>query len=311
MFKLAALISALFLLSLTSFIGDNSTAISSDIASSSVPKELSLNAPQDIQSPPIPSNLTFAGEVVPLDDQDIRERLEKELLSNTFFHSKTFLILKEANRWKAPITKILEENGVPADFFYLAVAESALDNNAVSSAKAIGMWQFMASVAEEYGLQITSYVDQRRDPLLATKAACDYLNEMKGEFGSWTNSAAAYNRGKTGMRNALREQKVDSYYDLFLNPETYRYIFRILSYKVIMENPQLYGFSFEKEDLYPVLNYTKVSVDTTINDLPEFAKNYNTNYKMLKTLNPWLDINARYMLYVPSGKSYIIKVPKS
>lgn len=265
--------------------------------------------PQTIQSPPIPDKLIFAGEVVPLHEQDIRERLEKEILSNTFFHSKTMQVIKLANRWKGPLVKILKKNNVPADFFYIAVAESSLDNQAISGTKASGMWQFMAGAGKEYGLEISTYVDERRDPYLATAAACEYLKDMKEKFGNWTNSAAAYNRGKTGLANALREQKVDSYYDLYLNQETYRYIFRILAYKVIMEDPQAYGFNISNDDLYPKLKYKEVVVDSNIDDLPEFAGNHNITYKTLKLYNPWLDQNARYKLVIAPGKSYTIHIP--
>ncbi|MGB0432533.1 MAG: lytic transglycosylase domain-containing protein [Bacteroidia bacterium] len=309
MIKILTVVFALALLVTTSFIGSKQND-ASNTEKTDVETPQTAIAPQNVTAPPLPKKLTFAGEPVPLHDDEVRERLEREILSNTFYHSKTLLILKRANRWKAPVQKILKEQGVPADFFYLAIAESALSNTAVSSASAKGMWQFMASVAKEYGLEINTYVDERRHPEKATKAACDYLNEMKTNFGNWTNSAAAYNRGKTGMRNALREQKVESYYDLYLNPETYRYVFRILSYKVIMENPEAYGISLDNSELYTPFNYTTITVDTTINDLPEFAKKYNTTYKELKRLNPWLDINARYMLYVSAGKSYEIKVPK-
>ncbi|MFY0673874.1 MAG: lytic transglycosylase domain-containing protein [Bacteroidia bacterium] len=310
MTKYLAAFFAILLIVSTSFLGNNQKTENQPETLTKSGSNGTIDAPQEITSPPVPQKLTFAGEVVPLHQQEIKERLEREILSNTFFHSKTLQILKEANRWKTPIQNALKAEGVPTDFFYLAVAESALDNNAVSSAKAIGMWQFMASVAKDYGLQINTYVDERRNPDLATVAACAYLKDMKEQFGTWTNSAAAYNRGKTGLSNALKGQKVDSYYDLFLNRETYRYIFRILSYKVIMENPEAYGFNLNKDELYPQHEFTTVKVDTTINDLPAFAIKYKTTYKMLKWLNPWLDINARYMLYVPAGTAYEIKIPK-
>jgi len=309
MLKLSTLLASILVVGLTvntSAPLDNT----SETQTPETPKRVPETAPQDIQNPPIPTKLTFAGEEVPLHDQDIRERLEREILSNTFYHSKTLQVLKRANRWRQPVEQILEAEGVPTDFFYLAVAESALENGARSPVGATGMWQFMSSVGKEYGLEMNSYVDERRNPYLATKAACAYLNDMKGIFGNWTNSAAAYNRGKTGMSNALREQKVGSYYDLYLNPETYRYVFRILAYKVIMSNPEQYGFALSKEDLYPPFSYTEVKVDSTINDLPDFAKKYKTTYKMLKKYNPWLDQNAKYMLYVGSGKSYTIHIPK-
>lgn len=266
--------------------------------------------PQDVLNPPIPTKLTFAGEEVPLHDPDIAERLEKEILSNTFYHSKTLQIIKLANRWQGPIEKLMKEHHLPSDFFYLAVAESALDENAVSSSNAVGMWQFMASAGQEYKLEINAYVDQRRDPYLSTIAAAKYISDLKATFGTWTNAAAAYNRGKSGLQNALENQKVDSYYDLFLNPETYRYVFRILAYKAIMESPEKYGFVLTKTDLYPALEYEEIKVDTTINDLPQFAKDHHTTYKMLKKLNPWMDVNAKYMLLVPSGKEYTLRIPK-
>lgn len=265
---------------------------------------------QAIEPPSIPRTLYFAGEKVPLNDRDVYERLEKEILSNTFFHSRTIKILKEAGRWRPMIEPILKEEGVPVDFFYLAVAESALDNRATSPAGAKGMWQLMAATAKDQDLTIDSYVDQRRDPMLATRAACKHIKELKEEFGSWTSAAAAYNRGESGLRRALEGQKVSSYYDLFLNQETYRYVFRILAYKLILENPINYGFVLSDSDLYPPLNYEVKMVDTTINSLPDFAAKFNTTYKMLKKYNPWLDHNARYMLFVPTGRSYRILIPK-
>ena len=265
---------------------------------------------QEIQLPPLPDRVEFAGEIVPLKDPDIRERLMEEIISHTFFHSRTILLIKRANRWRAEIEPILDVQGVPRDFFYLAVTESGLDNRATSPAGTKGMWQLMSGVAKSNDLEINTYVDQRRDPWLATVAACSYIKEMKEEFGTWTNAAAAYNRGETGLRKAFANQKVTSYYDLFLNQETYRYVFRIIAYKLIMENPEAYGFVLENDDLYEPFNYSRMQIDTTINDLPEFAKQMGTTYKMLKKYNPWLDHNARYTLFVPTGSSYIIRVPR-
>ena len=304
MFKYVALLAALVFLSFNMGVSPTKAIDGEPV---DVPDQ--NGRPQQIQSPPIPKTLIFAGEKVPLHDQDVRERLEKELLSNTFFHSKTMQVIKLANRWQAPVVKILKEENVPTDFFYLAVAESSLDNQAISGTKASGMWQFMPTVGQAYGLEVNSYVDQRRDPYLATHAACDYLIEMKELFGTWTNAAAAYNRGRTGLKNALNDQKVDSYYDLYLNQETYRYVFRVLAYKIIMEDPEAYGFNIEKADLYPELKFRELTVDTTISDLPEFAKKFHITYKTLKKYNPWLDHNARYKLVVAPGKSYTLHLP--
>lgn len=264
---------------------------------------------QEVAPPPIPKRLSFAGERVPLEEDDIRERLEEEIISNTFFHSRTLKILKEVARYRPEIDPILEAEGVPKDFFYLAVAESGLDNMATSPAGAKGMWQIMEATGKHYDLEINNYVDERRNHILAAKAACQFLKKLKDELGSWTNAAAAYNRGESGIKRAIEGQKVDSYYDLYLNQETYRYVFRILAFKLIIENPIAYGFNLTATDLYKPFKYKEIIVDSTISSLPDFAFSHKTNYKELKRLNPWLDHNAKYMLYVGNGKKYKIRVP--
>ncbi|MCB0736150.1 MAG: lytic transglycosylase domain-containing protein [Bacteroidetes bacterium] len=272
---------------------------------------LANEALQTITSPPIPNHLEFAGEKVPLEDPDVYERLEKEILSNTFFHSKTLSILKHVKRWKVEVNEILEKDSIPTDFFYLAVAESGLDNTVGSAAGARGMWQFLAPTGTNYGLEINAYVDERKDPYLATKAAASYLKTLKKMFGNWTAAAAAYNRGENGLQKAFENQKVTSYYDLYLNDETYRYVFRILAYKLIIENPADYGFILEEEEKYEPYEYIEIEVDSTIDDLPTFAIDHNTNYKMLRKYNPWLDPNARYTLPVSGDRVYIIRIPKA
>lgn len=265
---------------------------------------------QEVSTPPIPDQLTFAGEEVPLHDPDVRERLEKELLSNTFFHSRTLAILKKVKRWKPEVDSLLEADSIPKDFFYLAVAESGLENAVGSPAGAKGMWQFLASTGQRYGLEVGTYVDQRKDPHLATKAAAKHLKYLYKMFNSWTASAAAYNRGEHGLVKAFKAQKVESYYDLYLNNETYRYVFRILAFKLIIEQPEKYGFFLNEEDFYQPFEFSEIEVDSTVTDLPQFAKDHQTTYKMLRKYNPWIDPNARYKLIVASDRKYIVRIPK-
>lgn len=253
----------------------------------------------------VPDMMDFAGEAVPLEDVEVYERLDKELQINTYYHSSTIRIFKYANRWFPVIEPILKKNGIPEDFKYLAVAESGLQN-VVSPAGASGFWQFLRSTGKEYGLLITSDVDERYNVEKATKAACDYLKDAYEIFGDWTLVAASYNMGRAGLKRDLDEQKQKNYYDLLLNSETSRYVFRILALKAILSNPSHYGFCFEEDDLYESVETTSVNVDSTIPDLVTFAKDKGTSYKMLKYLNPWLRSDD---LYVGDGQTFSIKLP--
>lgn len=260
--------------------------------------------------PPVklPDSLAFAGESVPLKDQEIRERLDKELVINAYMHSATVLVIKEAARWKKMITDKLKENNIPEDFFYLAVAESKLSNNAISSRNAVGMWQFMEETAKEYGLEVNDYIDQRRDPELSTVAACKYLTNAYKQFGNWTLVAASYNRGMMGVQNAISMQKVQSYYDLYLTEESYRYVFRILAIKTILENPEDYGFSATEMEMYTPWKYTSLVIESSITDLPAFALSQQTTYKELRRLNPWIT-GKDYQLIFKAGKKYDLRIP--
>lgn len=264
-----------------------------------------INAPQRIHPIRISGNITFAGETVPLKDQEVRERFDRELLVNTFWHSNTMLNYKLANKYFKTIDKILKENNVPADFKYLAVAESGL-RDVESPAGAAGYWQFLESTGKHYGLEINSEVDERYHLEKATKAACEYLKEAKNKFGSWTLAAASYNVGMGKLEKRLNEQKVQDYYDLYLNSETSRYIFRILSFKMVFENPDKFGFHFSKTDLYEPFKTKDLLIENSIVDLAQFALDNNTNYKMLKLANSWLRSDK---LTVSAGNSYIIKIP--
>lgn len=255
----------------------------------------------------LPESIDFAGEKTPLDAPDIQERLDKELLVNTYWKSNMMLLLKRANKYFPLIEEILEEEGIPSDFKYLAVIESGLEN--VRSPKgAKGFWQLMPATAKEYGLEVNTNVDERYHIEKATRVACKYLKKAKNRFGSWTLAAASYNRGMYGTNRLLDRQLVDSYYDLLLNSETGRYVFRILAVKEIMTNPERYGFVFNSEDLYNPIPVKKIGLDTAIANLAEFAKEKEINYKILKIHNPWLIENH---LNNKSRKYYEISIPEA
>ena len=255
----------------------------------------------------LPDEMSFAGEEVPLTDPDVRERFDRELLVNTYWQSNGLLIMKRANRYFPIIEPLLEKYGLPDDFKYLAVAESALQNNR-SPAGAAGFWHFLKGTGREYGLEINDYVDERYNLELATKVAAEYLKKSKERFGSWTLAAAAYNAGNAGIsKQQKRQDAFGSYYDLLLNDETSRYLFRILAFKEIMSNPQKYGFNFRDKDLYQPIPTYEVVVDTAITDMPAFAKKFNINYKILKLHNPWL---RDTYLKNASGKKYTITIPE-
>jgi hypothetical protein len=250
--------------------------------------------------------MSFAGEPVPLHIPDVAERLDRELQGNAFFHSNTLLALKRLQRYLPEMERLLAANGLPADFKYLALAESLL-SNATSPKGAVGVWQLMPATAKELKLTINNEVDERYHFEKSTVAACTYFKKAHQRFGSWTNAAASYNRGMGGLQTALKAQKVTSYYDLFLNDETSRYLFRILALKEILENPQRYGFDLMQADAYPAQPVRSVTVTTTIEDLPQFALEQGINYKTLRLHNPWLrgykltvaDTTAVYSLQLP------------
>lgn len=256
---------------------------------------------------PLPESMDFAGEPVPLNEPDIRERMDRELLVNTYWQSNGLLIFKRANKYFPIIEPLLKKYGLPDDFKYLAVAESGLENNS-SPAGAAGFWHFLKGTGREYGLEINDYVDERYDLEKATKVAAEYLIKSKERFGSWTLAAAAYNAGNGGVNKQITRQKAqNNYYDLLLNDETSRYVFRILAFKEILSNPEKYGFNFRQKDLYPTIPTYTVKVDTAVTDFADFARKFDINYKILKLHNPWL---RETYLKNSSGKEYLIKIPE-
>ena len=255
----------------------------------------------------LPAQVDFAEEAVPLKDQEVYERLDREIHVNTYFHSSTIQLVKLSNRWFPVIEKILRQNGVPDDFKYLAAAESGL-RNVVSPKGASGIWQLMPGTAKEYGLIVNREVDERYNIEKSTEAACQYLKKAYKKLGSWTLAAASYNMGMDGIENEMTRQEQNNYYDLLLNSETSRYVFRILALKTILSDPAKYGFCYDASDLYEPLPYKSISIDTGINNLVLFAKQQKTTYKMLKYLNPWLRKNT---LKEAEERGFDIKIPAS
>lgn len=255
----------------------------------------------------IPSNLTFADEQVPIDRYDVKESFDRELLVNTYWQSQTVLFIKRANRYFPIIEPILKANGVPDDFKYLSLIESNLMPRAKSPAGAVGLWQFMKATGKEYGLEVSKEVDERYHIEKSTEAACKYLKKMHDHYGSWTLAAAAYNAGRTGVNRQLSRQKVDNYFDLLLNEETGRYVYRIIAIKEILNNPDGYGFHVKEADLYDELKTKNFEIKGAVSSFPDFAIEHNITYKELKDLNPWL---REANLTNASKKIYTVKLPQ-
>ena len=269
--------------------------------------EKNTSSTYNIKALKIPNSLSFAGEKVPTELNDIKERMDRELLVNTYWQSNGLLLIKRAHKYFPLIEPLLKKYGIPDDFKYLAVAESGLENNS-SPAGASGFWHFLKSSAKEYGLEVNQNVDERYNLEKSTKVAAEYLKKSKKRFGTWTLAAAAYNAGNARIARNLKKQQVTNYYDLLLNSETSRYVFRIVALKEVLSNPRKYGFEFEEDDLYNLPDIKTVKVDTVITNIASFAKKFKTNYKELKLNNAWLRENK---LNNKSRKLYKIKIPNS
>ena len=253
----------------------------------------------------IPDKLIFAGEEMPLDRYDVKEALDRELLSNAYFHSQTIRYIKLAPRYFPVIEPILKKKGVPDDFKYLAMAESGLNPRAVSPAGAAGFWQFLSGTAKEYGLEVNSEVDERYHVEKSTYAFCDYVLESYGKYANWTLVAASYNGGMARVQKQMTRQKEDDYYDLLFVDETQRYVFRMAALKLIIENPEQYNFVIEEKDKYPLIKTREIEIKGPVNNFADFAIENGISYKALKDFNPWLrDDN----LTNSSGKKYTVQI---
>ena len=267
--------------------------------------ELQTHKGYKIKALKLPNGLNLAGERVPVEINDVKERMERELLINTYWQSNGILLLKRANKYFPILEPLLKKYNLPDDFKFLALAESGFTDE-TSSAGAAGMWHFMRTTGKEYGLEINDNVDERYNIEKSTKVAAEYLIKSKEKLGSWTLAASAYNAGNYGISRRLEAQEVTNYYDAKLPNETERYVFRILALKEIISNPKKYGFIFDKEDLYTTQETRVVKVDTAISNLTLFAKEFGMNYKEFKIHNPWL---REHHLNNESRKLYKISVP--
>jgi len=263
------------------------------------------NFPSLLSSLRITTSLNFCGEQVPIKNQEVRERFEKELLLTLGDRPQIILWLKRSRRYLPNIEQMLKENGMPDDLKYVAIAESALRPHAGSRKGAIGFWQFVVGTGRKYGLDINRNVDERRNLFASTRAAILYLKELYKTLGSWTLAIAGFNMGEEGLKAEILEQNTNNYYELYLPLETQRYIFRILSVKLILSNPEKYGFKLSKKDYYPPLKFDKIQVEcfqeTPIRIIAKAAK---THFKVIKDLNP--EIRGHYL----KAGSHDILIPK-
>ena len=265
-----------------------------------------FNSKYNVYSVLKPDNLKFANENIPESTFDVWERLDKELLKNIYWQSNTLLYFKRANKYFPIIEEILEKNNIPSDFKYLALIESGFEYK-VSPSGAAGFWQIMKGTAREYGLEVNYAIDERYHLIKSTEAACKYLQKAYDKFGSWTLAAASYNMGINGVQRQVKKQNTNNYFNLYLNDETSRYVFRIIVIKEIMENPRKYGFVFRQNDLYSYPSVKQIRVDSTINNLYSFAQENDINYKILKRFNPWLRTSK---LPDESRRVYYIDIPE-
>lgn len=255
----------------------------------------------------LPKEVSFAGEPMPLQRFDVKEALDRELLSNVYFHSQSIRYIKLAPRYLSIIEPILKEEGIHDDFKYLALAESGFNPRAVSPAKAVGFWQFMKGTAMDYGLEVNSEVDERYHIEKSTRAACQYLKDSYKKFGSWTLVAASYNRGMNGIQQQMDRQKEDDYYNLLITTETARYVYRIVALKLILEQPEHYNFYISDKEKYPIIPTTDIEITGSVANFADFAKEHGINYKLLKDFNPWL---RESNLTNSSKKKYVVKIPQ-
>jgi hypothetical protein len=271
------------------------------------PMEVATGLQQHISSFSLTKQFSFADEAIPSGNFDALERLDRELVTNSYLHAGILLSIKMANRYFPIIEPILKENGIPEDFKYLAVAESNL-RMATSSAGAKGVWQFMEPAGEAYGLEVNDQIDERYNIEKSTQAACKFILHLKKKFGSWTLAAAAYNMGEGGVSKRLTEQHAENYYDLNLNEETSRYIFRIIAIKEIMKDPEHFGYYVAEDQLYPEMDdYYSLPIDGPVASLADLAEQHGTSYRLLKVYNPWLVGSS---VTNKAGKRYEIRIPK-
>ena len=261
----------------------------------------------NVVNPEIPAKVTFAGNTVSLDRDDMYERLDRELTSMAYTHGNTLLTIKRANRYFPVMAPILKRNGVPLDMLYLACIESTLNPRALSPAGAAGFWQLMPATAKEFGLEVNNFVDERYNLKKATEAACRYLKRAYSRYGNWESVAASYNGGMARISRELQAQGQNTAYNLYLTDETSRYMFRLLAMKLIMTRPADYGFSLKANQLYRAAECTPVKISGPVDAWQQWAIDHGTTYMALRDHNPWIRAKS---LPNKTGKTYTVMVPK-
>ena len=259
-----------------------------------------------VHTPEVPAAVELCGQSIDLDRVDLFEGYDRELTSLAYTHGNTMLIIKRANRYFPELVPILKENGVPSDILYLACVESSLNPRAYSGAAAAGLWQFIASAAKEYGLEVNDEVDERYNIEKATAAACRYLKKAYDRFGNWPSAMAAYNGGMTRISKELDAQMQDTSLDLYLAEETTRYPMRIMAMKEIMEHPAKYGFTLYDHQLYQPRRYKVVEVSGPVDSWPQWAAKHGISYATLRNENLWIRSKK---LTNKTGKTYRVRIP--
>ena len=255
---------------------------------------------------PVPESVDFCGERIDLTRFDRRERMDRELISFTYTHNNSLLMLKRANRYFPVVEPILKEMGIPDDFKYLMAIESSVNTQARSGAGAAGLWQFMPTTGKEYGLEVNDMVDERYHVEKSTRAACKYLRHAYAKYKDWVAVAASYNAGQARIASQMDRQGTPQTLDLLLNEETSRYVYRIFAAKILFTHPTAFGYYLRPSDLYPQIPCKEVTVTTTITDLARFAQGQGITQALLRMFNPWLRGNQ---LPNRSGRTYVLQIP--
>lgn len=270
-------------------------------------KQKAVTSSAAVVFPDLPQSMELAGTTINLQDEDLRERLDREVLMTAYYQSAWIGAVKRANRYFPQIESILKEEGVPDDFKYLAIIESNLQQ-AVSPVGAQGFWQFMPATAKLYDLEMNDEIDERLNIEKSTHAACRYLKDANNTLNDWVMTTAAYNRGVGGVLEDMKWQGTEHYFDTYQNSETGRYVFRLLATKLIYENPEAYGFYPDQMELYEPFHIQKVVVNETIPNLAIWANDQGFNIKILRKLNPWLKTTK---LTVKGGKKFTLILPSA
>lgn len=293
------------------------TACTQAVAEPAPAKEISATPYSPVYSPEIPKTVELCGEKVDLDREDMYERFDREITAMAYGHSTTLATLKRANRYFPVMAPILKEEGVPMDMLYLACIESSLHPVARSGAGAAGFWQIMPATARENGLVVNDSVDQRYDLELSTRAACKILKRAYEKYGNWESAAASYNGGMGRVSRELAAQEAESAYDLYLNEETSRYMFRLLAMKAIMDNPSAFGYNIRPDQFYYPIEYDVVEVTAPVSDWGAWARAHGTTYMQLRNHNPWIRGKSLPAPKAVKGRAkpdtnvYRVLVPKS